>query len=92
MIKADKIGGETYLSYVNDCLIKGKADFFDTIKKFKLGIGLKKAKKIRKTVSVMKRDRQAIGGNVGCRSEPRTGISVSYYISAIKVSIFRFDF
>ena len=32
-IKTDKIGDEMYLSFLNDCLIKQTADFFDPIKK-----------------------------------------------------------
>ena len=48
-----------YLSFVNERLLKGKADVFDPIKKINLDIGLKKTKKIRKAVSVMEKDRQA---------------------------------
>ena len=53
------------LSFVNECLLKGKADFFDPIKKVNLDIRLKKTKKIRKAVSVMKKDRQAFGVILG---------------------------
>ena len=48
-----------YLSLINDCLIKRKADFFDLVEKINLDIGLKKTKKIRKAVSVMNEDWQA---------------------------------
>ena len=34
-----------HLSFVNDCLIKRKADFFDLIKKVNLDIELKKQKR-----------------------------------------------
>ena len=39
LVKADKIGDEMYLSFINDYLIKGKAGLFDTIKKVNLDIG-----------------------------------------------------
>ena len=61
MINAGKIGNETYLSFVNECLIKAKADFFDPIKKVNLDIGLKKTKKIWKDG----KDRQAFGVMLG---------------------------
>ena len=54
------------------------------IKKVKLDIGLNKAKKIRKAVSVMKEDKQAFEVMLGERSEPRKGVLVPCYI-------FRFD-
>ena len=38
LIKADKIEDEMYLSFINDCLIRGKAGLFDTIKKDNLDI------------------------------------------------------
>ena len=38
LVKADKIGDEMYLSFINDCLIKGKTDLFDTIKKLNLDL------------------------------------------------------
>ena len=38
MAKADKIEDEMYLSFINDCLIRGKAGLFDTIKKDNLDI------------------------------------------------------
>ena len=38
LVKADKIGDEMYLSFINDCLIKGKAGLFDTVKKVNLDI------------------------------------------------------
>ena len=59
MIKADKIGDEMYLSFLNERRIKGKAEFFDPVKKVNLDIGLKKTKRIRKAVSVMKEDGKA---------------------------------
>ena len=90
MIKVDKIGDEMHLSFVNDCLIKRKADFLDPIKKVNLDIGLKKTKKILKAVSAMKEDRQAFELMLGGRSEPKRGVSVPCYISAIKLSISRF--
>ena len=65
MIKADKIGDEMYLSFVNEHLIKGKAYFSDPIKKVNLDIGLKKMKKFRKTVSFMKEDRHTFGVILG---------------------------
>ena len=64
---------------------------FDPIKKVNLDIGLKKMKKIQKAVLVMKEDRPAFGEMLWERSEPRRGISLPYYISAIKLSISRFD-
>ena len=63
LIKAGKIGDEMYLSFVNERLIKGKANFFDPIKKVNLDTGLKKTKKIRKAVSVIKERRQGFGGS-----------------------------
>ena len=39
LMKVDKIGDEIYLSFVNEHLIKGKADFSDPIKKVNLDIG-----------------------------------------------------
>ena len=59
--------------------------------KVNLDIGLKKTKKIRKAVSVMKENRQVFGLLLGGRSEPRGGDLVPFFISAIKLSIFRFD-
>ena len=53
------------------------ADLFDPIKKVNLNIGLKKTKEIRKAVSIIKEDRQAFGGNVRERSEPRGGVRIS---------------
>ena len=38
MVKVDQIGDEMYLSFINDCLIKGKAGIFDTVKKVNLDI------------------------------------------------------
>ena len=66
LMKAYKIGDEMYLSFVNNCLIKRKAYFFDPIKKINLGIGVKKIKKIRKVVSAMK-EVGKVWGNVGGR-------------------------
>ena len=77
LIIADKIGDEMYLSFVNKRLIKGKANVFDTMKKVNLDIELKKTKKVRKAVSVMKGDRQALWGNTGWRSEPWRCVSVA---------------
>ena len=51
--------------FANERLTKGKANFFDPLKKINLDIGLKKTKKIRKAVSVMKEDRQAFGVILG---------------------------
>ena len=55
-----EIGDEMYLSLVNECLVKEKADFFDPIK----NVGLKKTKKIWKAVTVIK-DGQAFGVILG---------------------------
>ena len=41
-----------HLPFVNDCLIKRKADFFDVIEKVNLDIELKNTKKMLKAVSV----------------------------------------
>ena len=77
-----------YLLFVNECCIKGKADFFDPVKNINLDIGLKKMKRIQKTISVMKEDGQAFGVICwGGRSEVRRGASVPWYISVIKLSI-----
>ena len=38
LVKADQIEDEMYLSFINDCLIKGKAGLFDTVKKVNLDI------------------------------------------------------
>ena len=84
MIKADKSGDELYLYIVNDCLIKGKCNFFEPTKKVYLDIGLSRTKKIRKAVAAMKQDRQAIGLMLGGRSEPRGGDLVPCFISTIK--------
>ena len=54
-----------HLSFVNDCLIKRKADLFYPIKKINLDIGLKKTKKILKGVSVMKEDKEPFGVMLG---------------------------
>ena len=48
LIKAREIGDEMYFSFVNERLIKGKADFFDPIKKINFDTGLKETKKTRK--------------------------------------------
>ena len=85
MIKADKIGDEMHLSFVNDCLIKRKADFLDPIKKVNLDIGLKKIKKILKAVSAMKEDRQAFVIILGQRSEPKRG--ARYPITLVQLSL-----
>ena len=61
MVKADKIGDEMYLSFVNECLLKRRADFIDPVRKVSLDIGLNETKKTRKAVSVMKKDRQTFG-------------------------------
>ena len=45
LIKAGKIGDEMHLLFINDRLRKGRADFFDPIKRVNLDIGLKKTKK-----------------------------------------------
>ena len=73
------------MSFVNDSLIKRKADFFDLIKKLNLEIESKKTKKILNAVSVMKDDRQKEA------SELKKGVSVPCYISTIKLSISIFD-
>ena len=80
MIKADKSGDELYLHIVNDCLIKGKCDFFELIKKVYLDIGLSRTKKIRRAVAVMKQDRQEFGLMMGGRSEPRGGDLVPCFV------------
>ena len=54
LIKADKIWDKLYFSFVNGYVTKRKFDFFDPIKKINPEIGLKKTKKIRKSVSIMK--------------------------------------
>ena len=38
LVKVDQTGDEMYLSFINDCLIKGKAGIFDTVKKVNLDI------------------------------------------------------
>ena len=38
MVKVDQTGDEMYLLFINDCLIKGKAGIFDTVKKVNLDI------------------------------------------------------
>ena len=73
----------------HSCTELSKNQFFrvsivNPIKKVKLDIGLNKAKRIRKAVSVMKEDKQAFEVMLGERSEPRKGVLVSCYI-------FRFD-
>ena len=77
-----------YLLFVNKCLMKRKADFFDPIKKVNLDIGLKKMKNIWKIVSAMTK---AFGAMLGARTEPRRSVSVRCYISVIELSISRFD-
>ena len=42
LIEAGKIGDEMHLLFINDRFSKGRADFFDPIKKVNLDIGLKK--------------------------------------------------
>ena len=80
-----------YLSFVNECLIKGKSDFFDPVKKVNLDIELKKTNKIWKAVSVMKEDKQAFGVMLRGRRKPRMGHFGTQCISAIKLSISRFN-
>ena len=75
--------------FINDCLIKGKAVFLTQLKR--LILTLRIMKKIRKIVSVMKEVRQASKLMLGGKSEPRRGVLVLWYISAIKISISRFD-
>ena len=74
---------------MNDCLIKGKAVFLTQLKR--LILTLKITKKTRKVVSVMKEVRQASKLILGGKSEPRRGVLVLWYFSAIKISISKFD-
>ena len=69
LIKADKVGDDMHLSFVNDCLMKRIADFFEPVNKVNLDIGSKERKNILKAVSVMKADRQAFRVTLGGRSE-----------------------
>ena len=64
------------VSFVNDCLVKGKTDFFTHLKRLISTIGLKKTKKIWKAVLVMQEDKQAFGIMLGERSEPKRSVSV----------------
>ena len=51
------------LSFVNDSLVKGKAVFFDPIKKFNLDIGFKKIKKDSESSFSHERRQTSIWGN-----------------------------
>ena len=88
LIKTDKIGEEMHLPLVNDCLIKEKAG---TIKKVNLDIGLKKTNKNWRTVLPMREDRHAFEVILWKRSEPRRGVSIPCYTSAIKLGTSRFN-
>ena len=79
MIKGDKFGDEIYSSFVVEHL------------KVNLDIGLKKAKKTWNVVLVIREDKQAFGVRLGGRSEPRRGVPVPCYISAINLSIPKID-
>ena len=70
-------------------LYKEKMAFLTHLKR--LILTLKIMKKIRKVVLITKEARQASGLMLDGRSEPRRGVLVSCYISAIKLSISRFD-
>ena len=84
-INADKIGDEMYLSFINECRTKGKADFFDPIKKVNLDKGLKKMKRIRKAVSVMKEDGLAFGIMLG--EEANLEEAFPYPVTSVALSL-----
>ena len=84
-INADKIGDEMYLSFINECRTKGKADFFDPIKKVNLDKGLKKMKRIRKAVSVMKEDGLAFGVMLG--EEANLEEAFPYPVTSVALSL-----
>ena len=89
MINSNKIGNETNLPFVNECLIKAKADFFNAIKKANLDIALKETKNIRKAVLVMKEDREAFGVMLG--EEVNLEQEFWYPFTSVSLSISRFD-
>ena len=84
-INADKIGDEMYLSFINEYRTKGKADFFDPIKKVNLDKGLKKMKRIRKAVSVMKEDGLAFGVMLG--EEANLEEAFPYPVTSVALSL-----
>ena len=84
-INADKIGDEMYLSFINECRTKGKADFFDPIKKVNLDKGLKKMKRIRKAVSVMKEDGLSFGVMLG--EEANLEEAFPYPVTSVALSL-----
>ena len=84
-INADKIGDEMYLSFINECRTKGKADFFDPVKKVNLDKGLKKMKRIRKAVSVMKEDGLAFGIMLG--EEANLEEAFPYPVTSVALSL-----
>ena len=84
-INADKIGDEMYLSFINECRTKGKADFFDPIKKVNLDKGLKKMKRIRKVVSVMKEDGLSFGVMLG--EEANLEEAFPYPVTSVALSL-----
>ena len=75
-----------YLSFVNECCVKGKADFFDPVKNINLDIGLKKMKRIQKAISVMKEDGQAFG--VICwGGEVKLEEALQYPVTSVSLSL-----
>ena len=84
-INADKIGDEMYLSFINECRTKGKADFFDPIKKVNLDKGLKKMKRIGKAVSVMKEDGLSFGVMLG--EEANLEEAFPYPVTSVALSL-----
>ena len=84
-INADKIGDEMYLSFINECRTKGKADFSDPIKKVNLDKGLKKMKRIRKAVSVMKEDGLSFGVMLG--EEANLEEAFPYPVTSVALSL-----
>ena len=84
-INADKIGDEMYLSFINECRTKGKADFFDPVKKVNLDKGLKKMKRIRKAFSVIKEDGLAFGVMLG--EEANLEEAFPYPVTSVALSL-----
>ena len=84
-INADKIGDEMYLSFINECRTKGKADFFDPIKKVNLDKGLKKMRRIGKAVSVMKEDGLSFGVMLG--EEANLEEAFPYPVTSVALSL-----
>ena len=79
------------LFFINERLVKEKADFYDSnLKRWSLH-RIEEIEKGSKSSFSHERRHPSIGVMLEGRSELRRGMSVRCYISVIKISISRFD-